>query len=254
MKPGEKGWRLNVGDNLSVAMETNGRGFMGFIVELPGAFVRGPGENEALAKVPIEAQSYIRWLGSEEHASFNSQVVQRHSCSLMVEDGDCEILLDSDKGFVSESEWRQLTEMAKYSGETFCELFDSAKLKDWVDEARIRKTFYGNNKKTIQEIFDHVKRTQYYYLSRTSQRLFENEEESLMMIRKDCFQILNQLFGQHNNSRLFRLDNEDWTLKKIMRRFIWHDRIHGKAIVRILEKQKRVGLVGHYRDPFQFSL
>ncbi len=164
MKLGEKKRRLNVGDNLSVAMETNGKGFLGFIAELPGAFVRAPGEKEALAKAPLEAQSYMKWLGDEEHTSFNAQVVQRHSCSLMVEDADCEILLDSDKAFVNESEWRQLIELARYSGKTFCELSDSVQHKDWVDEARIRKTFYGNNKKTIQEIFDHVKRTQYYYL------------------------------------------------------------------------------------------
>ncbi len=254
MKPGEKGWRLNVGDNLSVAMETNGRGFMGFIAELPGAFVRGPVENEALAKTPLEARSYMRWLGGEEHTSFSPRIVQRHSCSLVVEDGDCEILLDSDKAFVHEPEWLQLMELAKYSGKTFCDLFDSAERKDWIDEARIRKTFYGNNKKTIQEIFDHVKRTQYYYLSRTGQRLFEDEEESLMTIREECFQTLSQLFNRHSNSQVFRLDNEDWTLKKILRRFIWHDRIHGKAIVRILEKQKRMGLVESYEDPFHFTL
>src|SRR2546428_69040 len=254
LKPGEKRWRLNVGDNLSVAMETNGRGFIGFIVELPGAFVRGPGENEAFAKVPVEAQSYLRWLGTDEHTSFNPQVVQRHSCSLMVEDADCEILLDSDKAFIHESEWRQLIDLAKYSGKTFCELFDSVKQRDWVDEARIRKTFYGSNKKTIQEIFDHVKRTQYYYLSRTSQRLFEDEEESFMRIREECFETLSRLFNRYGNSQIFRLDNEDWTLKKIVRRFIWHDRIHGKAMVRILEKQKRMGLVDSYEDPFHLRL
>ena len=243
-------FRPTIGDKLSVALETNGKGFMGFIVELPGAFVRGPDEPSALSKVLAEAQSYVRWLHASDKISTQLQVVQRHSCSLMVEDGDCEILLDSDKGFVGHSEWTQLVDLVKYSGQTFNSLFEHAQLKDWVDEARVRQTFYGANKKTIKEIFDHVKRTQYYYLSRTGQRAFEDESESLPTTRDECLKTLNKLFDKQSNSKVYAVDNEDWTLKKIMRRFIWHDRIHGKAIVRILDKQKGLGLISDYEDPF----
>lgn len=254
MQAGGTLWRPRLGDNLSVALETNGKGFIGFIVELPGAFVRGPTENEALAKTPLEASSYLSWLGIAERKTFSPNVVQRHSCKLMVEDADCEILLDSDKDFVHETEWREHVDLANYSGKTFCALFDSVKLKDWVDQARVRRTFYGENKKTIQEIFDHVKRTQYYYLSRTNQRLFEEEDENFMTIREECFRILTQLYNRQSNSKVFTIDSEDWTLKKILRRFVWHDRIHGKAIVRILDKQKQFGLIGDYKDPFHFAL
>ena len=27
--------------------------------------------------------------------------------------------------------------------------------------------------------------------------------------------------------------DEEWTLRKVLRRFIWHDRIHGKAMYRM---------------------
>ena len=245
-------FRPTIGDKLSVALETNGKGFMGFIVELPGAFVRGPDEPNALSKVLVEAQSYLRWLHASDKISIQPQVVQRHSCGLMVEDGDCEILLDSDKGLVGHSEWMQLTDLVKYSCQTFNTLFERAQLRDWVDEARVRQTFYGANKKTIREVFDHVKRTQYYYLSRTGQRAFEDESESLQTSRDECLKALDKLFDKHNNSKVYTVDTEDWTLKKIMRRFIWHDRIHGKAIVRILDKQKHLGLINGYEDPFSF--
>ena len=245
-------FRPTIGDKLSVALETNGKGFMGFIVELPGAFVRGPDEPSALSKVLAEAQSYLRWLHDSDKISIQPQVVQQHSCSLMVEDGDCEILLDSDKGFVGHSEWMQLMDLVKYSGQTFNTLFEHTQFKDWVDEARVRQTFYGANKKTIKEIFDHVKRTQYYYLSRTGQRAIEEEGESLPSSRDECLKALNKLFDKQSNSKVYTVDNEDWTLKKIMRRFIWHDRIHGKAIVRILDKQKGQGLISDYEDPFSF--
>ncbi len=68
--------------------------------------------------------------------------------------------MDADRNYISDQECRGLAELVKYSGLTFTRLFDSAALKDWVDEARVRKTFYGQNKKTVREMFDHVKRTQ----------------------------------------------------------------------------------------------
>lgn len=247
-------FRPTLGDKLSVALETNGKGFQGFIVELPGAFVRGPDETSALSKTLEEAQSYLRWLHASDKISIQPHVVQRHSCALMVEDGDCEILLDSDKGFVGYTEWTQLADLVRYSGKTFDAMFEHAQLKDWVDDARVRQTFYGANKKTVREIFDHVKRTQYFYLSRTGQRAYEDEDESLLTSRDECLKVLNKLFDKQGNSKVYTADNEDWTLKKILRRFIWHDRIHGKAIVRILDKQKRLGLIGNYEDPFSFAV
>jgi hypothetical protein len=50
-----------------------------------------------------------------------------------------------------------------------------------------------------------------------------------------------------------KADKELWTLKKILRRYVWQDRIHGKAIARILESQKRLDLNERYADPFSFG-
>ncbi len=244
---------IQIGETVSIALETNGRGFQGFIVELPGAFVRGQAEQEALTKVQTEADSYLRWIGSQPRPSLQTRVVQKHLCKLMVEDADCEILLDADRLPMTHQEVRELAELVKYSGLTFAELYDSAALKDWVDETRIRKTFYGQNKKTIREIFDHVKRTQYYYLSRTGVPFTENEAEPFMRIRDSNIETLASLYRENGNSKVYNVDNEEWTLKKILRRYIWHDRIHGKAIARILQKQMSLGLVGSYSDPFGFE-
>ena len=185
---------ITAANSLSVAMETNGTGFQGFIVELPGAYVRGPSEAEALSKAPIEAGSYLEWLGQKRSPFPKARTVQSHQCRLMVEDADNEILLDDDNRAVSHSEFQHLVELAKYSGLTFTKLYDSAKLKDWVDAARNRTTFYGQNKKTINEIFDHVKRTQYYYLSRTGSSFREDEAEPFMNIRNYCLETLDGLF------------------------------------------------------------
>lgn len=242
---------IKVNDVVSIAFETNGKGYIGYLVELPGAFVRGRTEEEAIAKVKGEVEIYLKWLGIKPKGKCKIQTVQAHRSSLQVEDADNEILLEADKGIMKEKEFRNLRKLVWYSGETFLQIYTETKFKDWIDEARIRKTFYGENPKTIQEIFEHVKGCQYYYLSRTKIE-FEEEEKDFLNIRKFCLAKLEDLHRKNNNSLLFETDNELWTLKKVLRRFIHHDRIHGKAMSRILEKQRQLGIIDEYKDPFYF--
>jgi hypothetical protein len=242
---------VKLNDVVSLAFETNGKGHIGYIVELPGAFVRGRTEEEAVAKVDREVDLYLKWLGIKQRHEYKIQIAQRHRSSLQVEDADNEILLEADKEIMKEEEFRNLLELVWYSGETFLRLYTSAKFKNWIDESRIRKTFYGENPKTIQEIFDHVNGCQYYYLSRTKMK-FKEEGKEFLDIRNFCLAKLEDLYSQNNNSLLFEIDNELWTLKKVLRRFIHHDRIHGKAMTRILEKQRQLGIVDRYADPFYF--
>lgn len=241
---------MKLADVVSIAFETNGRGHIGFIVELPGAFMRGVTEQEAVTKVGKEVSSYLKWSGCEQKHDYKIQIVQRHRSSLEVEDADNEILLEADKETVSEQEFKNLYDLVWYSGETFLQLYTNTKCKDWVDESRIRKTFYGDNPKTIRETFDHVRYCQYYYLTRM--KITEKIEGDFTSIRKFCLEKLADLYRQENNSLIYEADNELWTLKKVLRRFIWHDRIHGKAMTRILEKQKQSGTIDEYDDPFHF--
>jgi hypothetical protein len=242
---------------LSLGLETNGKGFMGFILELPGSFVRGRTEKEVLSKVPAEARSYLEWLESRSKIPETIRVIQRHQCKLTVEDGDCEILLNADQESVAPTDFTKLVELAKYSGQTFSSLYKNSQLREWVDPAKERSTFYGETPKTIEETYNHVNRTQYYYLSRLSRtgiRFPENSELDFVRTRGYCLDQIEKMFAKNGNSQLFEVDNEQWTLKKILRRFIWHDRIHGKAIVRTLRKQKLLGLIGDCQDPFHFHI
>jgi predicted RNase H-like HicB family nuclease len=242
---------IKLRDVVSIAFETNGKGYIGFLVELPGAFIRGRTEKEAIAKVDGEVNMYLKWLGIKQKQEHKIQIVQRHRSLLPVEDADNEILLEADKEIIKQKEFRNLLDLVWYSGQTFLQIYTHTKFKDWIDESRIRKTFYGENPKTIQEIFDHVKDCQYYYLSRMN--IMDEIKGDFMAIRKFCLGRLEDLYHKNNNSLIFEVTNELWTLKKVLRRFIHHERIHGKAMMRILEKQRRQRIIDEYEDPFHFS-
>src|SRR5207245_7101722 len=129
-------------------------GFHGFIVERACAFVRGSKEEETLSKAPHEAMSYLAWLGIELEQLPTARKVQTHLCKLMVEDADCEILIDVDRAPMGDREFQLLVELAKHSGLSIRKLYDSVKLKNWIDEARLRKTFNAHKAKTLKEMID----------------------------------------------------------------------------------------------------
>ncbi len=170
----------------------------------------------------------------------------------MVPDADCEILLESDRGNIEGEEFLDLVKLVRNSGKTLVALYSQSQLKNWIEQTRIRTTFYGENPKTIQEIFDHVNGTQYYYLSRT-QIPFDQDENDFIRRREFCLGKIAELYKKAGNL-MWEEDNEFWTLKKTLRRFVWHDRIHGKAITRILESQRRLNLIDRYDDTFLFDL
>ena len=85
----------------------------------------------------------------------------------MVEDADSEILLDLDKEKMEEREFDQYIELIKKSGFSILTIYKNTELKNLLDEARRRKTFYGDVPISIQRIFEHIDSVQYYYLSRS---------------------------------------------------------------------------------------
>ncbi len=236
--------------NLTVAVESNGKGFIGFIVDLPGAFVRGRTESEAMSKVNAEAGRFLAWAGMGGSGRFQGFVVQRCVSRLAVEDADSLILVDADRRKMRPEEFRAFSDLALYSGQTFEGVYQGAKLKGWVDPAKVRASFHGPCPSTIEATRSHVARTQAYYLSRLGLPL---QEGDFMMMRRLGLNLLGKEFEAHANKPPVEVDGELWTLKKVLRRLVWHDRVHAKAIARMMRKQEQLGLVSDYPDPFHFS-
>jgi hypothetical protein len=216
--------------------------------------VRGRTELDALAKVDPEVRAYLTWLGLEpRHEKYEGSRVQVHGSSLAVEDADNEILLNADLEGMGGKEFAALVELVRRSGSTFLALYEGAEFKDWVDGPRVRRTFYGQNPCTVREVFSHVLGTQNYYMSRVGERPERPGNDFAAMLETHVKR-LDALFSREGCGRVYTVDGEPWTLKKVLRRFVWHDRIHGKAITRILEKQKLLGLIEGYPNPFHFEV
>lgn len=63
-----------------------------------------------------------------------------------------------------------------------------------------------------------------------------DNEGSIYECRKKGFELLEQQKDFLDNPVILGSYDEEWSVRKMLRRFIWHDRIHGKAMYRMAVK------------------
>ena len=68
--------------------------------------------------------------------------------------------------------------------------------------------------------------------------------------RRECLPRISKLYDE-DPAAIYGLGPELWTIAKALRRYIWHDRIHAKSIVRTLQRLQTDSEA--IDDPFSFG-
>ena len=130
-------------------------------------------------------------------------------------------------------EYAQLKALVLRSARDFYDLYTSVPNKDTSCLAP-RETFYGVLPRTAREMYEHTKNVNAYYFDQIG--VCADNEGSIYDCRKRGFAILDQQTDFLNLPVVEGSYGEFWTLRKMMRRFLWHDRIHAKAMYRMAVK------------------
>ena len=94
-----------------------------------------------------------------------------------------------------------------------------------------RKTFYGDAPRTAEEMYLHTKNVNAYYFSEIG--VDADNEGTIVSCRARGFETLEDSPGFLSSKVTTGSYNEQWSVRKVLRRFIWHDRIHAKAMYRM---------------------
>ena len=218
---------------MTLILETNGKGFMCWVAELPGAFVRGASRDEIHRKLGAEIHAYAKWLNIAvpDDAPHQEELIMTNA---VVEDGDTNILLEMDKeSYKKPPELDHDCHLMRLSAKKAQYTYQICRNRDTVVPSKQRKTFYGDVYATIETQYRHVVGVQQYYL------------ESIGIQCQICGDLeatrettINEIHSRYlaEANRLYRTADEDWTLRKVIRRIIWHDRIHERAMRRMNEE------------------
>lgn len=219
--------------NIRCIWEHNGNDTILYSDNYIGAFTRGATKDIALSKMKKEVESYLRWKQEEVPTILVAEIVQQKESNLQICDADSDVIFDTEKSPLSQEEYYQLKELALNSAADFHALYESMPDKDKSNLPK-RKTFYGNIPRTAREMYEHTKGVNSYYFGEID--LPVDHDGTIYECRKRGFELLEQRPDFLNNPIYHSCNNEDWSLRKVLRRFIWHDRIHAKAMYRMANK------------------
>ena len=213
--------------------EHNGNDSIIYSDNFVGAFTRGKTRDIAIQKMASEVTSYLQWKGEPFSGSLEPVIVQEKESTLTISDADSDVLFEEEKKPLSILEYEELKSLALKSARDFLTLYEAIPDKD-KSCLPIRNTFYGQIPRTASEMYEHTKTVNDYYFGEIG--IEADHEGTIVECRQRGFtQLESQLDFLNNTVRLGSYD-EEWTLRKMFRRFIWHDRIHAKAMYRMAVK------------------
>lgn len=227
--------------------EHNGEDTLLYCQDLMGAYTRGRSLDEAKAKMPAEVAAYHAWSGQSRRIESKIEIVQEKSSSLEIADADSDVLFDSERLPLTQEEYQGLKQLVLKSAEDFYALYLSVP-NPHQSKLPHRKTFYGIVPRTASEMYLHTKNVNAYYFSEIG--IDADNEGTITECRARGFSLLEQTDGFLENAVTEGSYGEDWSLRKVMRRFLWHDRIHAKAMYRMAIKTfGDLGIANTFRFP-----
>ena len=218
---------------MKCVLEHNGKDTLLYSVDYVGAYTRGESLDVAMSKMNREIAAYCTWVNEPAGELGAIEVVQEKISDLNICDADSDVLIDSEKEPFTLDEYQKLKQLTLKSAMDFYDLYSSIPNKD-VTSLPERNTFYGNVPRTAQQMYDHTKNVNAYYFGEIG--IDADNEGTIFDCRKRGFEALEMKDGFLNNPVIEGSYGELWSLRKVMRRFIWHDRIHAKAMYRMAVK------------------
>lgn len=216
--------------NIQCVWEHKGNDSLLYACNVPGAYARGGSLEAALAKMPDEIAAFLRWKGEDAPDALEISVVQEKSSELEIRDADSDVLFDSEKGPLSRAQYDALKDLALRSAADFLALYEAI-----PDKRRsvlpLRRTFYGDVPRTAEEMYLHTKNVNSYYWGEIG--VEASNEGTILECRLRGFGALEAQPDFLANRVFSGSYGEDWSLAKALRRFLWHDRIHAKAMYRM---------------------
>lgn len=215
---------------IDCVLEHNGNDSILYADKIVGAFTRGASKEEAIAKMPEEIRRYRLWQGEAPFDDYDIEIVQEKESDLKIADADSDVLFVTEKAPLSIEEYQYLKSLAMKSAEDFYALYSSFPDKD-KSALPYRKTFYGSVPRTAEEMYRHTKNVNEYYFSEIG--VAADNEGTIVSCRERGFEKLESMANYLSNDVVTGSYDELWSVRKVLRRFIWHDRIHAKAMYRM---------------------
>jgi len=204
---------------------------MAHVPALPGCISSGATREVALARTPDAIAAYLAWLRHHGEQTVAPQEPIEIELGGSVQDpeshlGDEPGLLPTDRAPLSDAEVAQLMRLMAYSRRDLLELVGgmSREVLYWQPQAGGDAPGWP-----IDDILEHVARAERVYTSRLSGNIFDLIEDA----RRDALERVSRLTEQER-TQITHHQGEYWTARKVLRRYLEHEREHSQHISQVL--------------------
>ena len=213
--------------------EHNGDDTLLYAKDYVGAYTRGENLEVASKKMKNEILAYSSWIGNDLQEDIEVVIVQEKHSELEIKDADSDVIFMAEEAALTMSEYITLRDLALKSASDFLKLYEMIPDKQ-KSVLPVRKTFYGQVPRTAEEMYVHTKSVNSYYFAEIG--IDADNEGSIYECRKRGFEQLENTTDFLNGRLQEGSYGEMWSVRKVLRRFIWHDRIHAKAMWKMVKK------------------
>jgi hypothetical protein len=214
--------------------------------EFPGAHVSHPSESEAVEVMPEEIASFLYFLRhfGEEICRTRSpkySVVERQIFNVTLHPCDTQAFFSVDTEPLTLIEQKKFLRWLGHSRAMLLDLLNglTAVAWEWKKEGKKGRALgkMGGGW-TIEAYLKHIASAEKWYLSNFWSGLpklkrADDVTERITLVRnqlKNCFARTTA----EERKKIVNADGELWTLRKILRRALYHERCHSKGIARLL--------------------
>ncbi|RPF56155.1 hypothetical protein [Aquisalibacillus elongatus] len=231
-----------------VVIEYNDDGYLMYSETFPGAYTRGREQEIALSKFPGEIKRYCKWAGIDYSKSdvVESIIIQSKESDLPINDADSDVIFVTEQAPFSEQEYKIIKNRVLKSAKDFQVLYDSIPNKDYTSLKK-RKSFHGDVPRTSKEMYVHTNNVTNYYVGEIGVKI--NSVDNIYKNRIQAIKAIENIDKFLQNKTYIGSYGELWTLRKVLRRFIWHDHIHAKGMYRMAVKEWDEEII---KNPFYF--
>lgn len=214
---------------MKAALEYSGKGCLLWSLDCPGAFARGVTREEAAAKLPADVAAWCRWAGWDMPAGPVEIAEEKFQPDMSVEDADSDMIFACERAPLTAEQYAALRELVLRSARDLDGLYAAVPDPD-APLGGERATFYGQYPNTARKMFEHTNSVTAYYVCEVGADhdnlpgCCENRLAGLAAV-----EVLPEFLNRPAEEGSY---GEWWSVRKMLRRFLWHDRIHARAMYR----------------------
>lgn len=209
--------------------------WLAWVFELTGCFSRALSESEAIAGARAAIEGYLEW--TEHHGRTLREVDDQ----IEVEVAEIFHSYASEKDYLVnaffEDDRRPLTETDVEEGLWLlgCTRRDLLAVLDRIPRERFDRPIPDDAFGSLEKIAEHVGTAEWWYFDRLGmafprEEMPEGSGEKLEKVRAQTVELLPKLVG---DGRIVDRRRERWSARKVLRRALWHERVHTLQLARL---------------------